>query len=154
MSSLYSLSLPSVSLLSCVPGGLSHPGPDWSRLFYEKWQLSNWMSKLKETKGHFPGSSKLKNESKRIKHRVITLRTHKYVIAFRVSQEMKFLLLYLSLNNIQMPLFQCSLREGRTVYNGTYYKGSIGPLFRNSDSNSWLSRNTAQRTPPWRVCKY
>lgn len=87
-------------------------------------------------KGHFPGSSKLKNESKRIKYKVITLRTHKYVIAFRISQEIKFLQLYLSLNNIQMPLFQCSLREGRTMYNVTYYKGSIGSLFRDLDLNS------------------
>lgn len=94
------------------------------------------MSELKQRKGHLPGSSKLKNESRRIKYKVITLRTHKYVTAFRISQEIKFLQLYLPLNNIQMPLFQCSLREGATMYSVTHYKGSIGPLFRDLDLNS------------------
>lgn len=66
----------------------------------------------------------------RIKHKAITLRTHKYVTEFRIGWEIKFLQLYLSLNNTQMPPFQCSLREGRPMYNVTYYKGSIGSLFR------------------------
>ena len=47
-SSLYSLSFLSVFWLSCVPGRSTGPNLSW--LFSEKWQLSNWMSRLKLNK--------------------------------------------------------------------------------------------------------